>query len=299
MVNAPHAASSSPWQRGLLRLSLLATAAMPLLALVLWAGLQAPRSGHRETSPIAAFEPVRTIAAIPKVQRATTHRVPSAYELEARMSPAELLNRWNGAIASASKRFRVPQSWLRAVMQAESGGRTMSGENRPITSVRGAMGVMQLMPRTYGEMRAEYDLGPDPYAPEDNIVAAAAYLHWLYSRYGYPMMFAAYNDGPGNLEQRLIDGRMLPAETQLYVGSVAGTSAIARTGGARSLARFTRPDGTEVLINGFAVSSVRAALPGEYAPGVQSVIAVGKARQGVKEGVALTTQRLRTHGARV
>jgi hypothetical protein len=159
---------------------------------------------------------------------------------------------------------------------------------------------MQLSPETYADMRAEYGLGRDPFEPHDNIVAGAAYLRWLYLKYGYPTMFAAYNDGPGNLEQRLIEGRMLPLETQLYVASVTGSPAnLVRLGGARSLARFTRPDGGEVEINGFAVNSVRAPFPGEYAPGVNAVIDMGKLHQGVRETVRVATTVLRRHGGRV
>jgi len=214
------------------------------------------------------------------------------------MSPAARIKRWDGNVARASIRFGIPKSWLRAVMEAESGGRTMSGPTSPITSSMGAMGLMQLMPDTYRDMRTLYALGPDPYDPQDNIVAAAGYLRWLYKRYGYPTMFAAYNDGPGNLEQRLIDGRMLPLETRLYVAEITGTRFI-HPSGAKDLARFTRPNGDPVWINGFAVASVRAPLDGEYAPAVRSVIAVGKSKQGVKETVAQATEMLRAHGARV
>ena len=214
------------------------------------------------------------------------------------MSSAELINRWSVDISRASRRFGVPQSWIRAVMEAESGGRTMAAKDRPITSTAGAVGVMQLMPETYADMRAEYSLGHDAYEPHDNIVAGAAYLRWLYQRYGYPTMFAAYNDGPGNLEQRLIDGRMLPLETQLYMANVTGSPVIVHVG-AQSLATFTRPNGTQVEVNGFSVNSVRAPLPGEYAPGVNAVIGMGKLRQGVRESVAEATAVARRHGGRV
>ncbi|HEY2444701.1 MAG TPA: lytic transglycosylase domain-containing protein, partial [Rhizomicrobium sp.] len=116
-----------------------------------------------------------------------------------------LMSRWNPLVGEAAQRFHVPENWIRIVMQVESGGRTMSAEDRPITSSAGAMGLMQLMPSTYNDMRADYRLGPDPYAPRDNVMAGAAYLRWLESKYGYPAMFAAYTDGPGNLEARLTD----------------------------------------------------------------------------------------------
>jgi soluble lytic murein transglycosylase-like protein len=79
------------------------------------------------------------------------------------------------------------------------------------------------MPETYNDMREAYGLGQDPYAPEDNIVAGTAYLRRLHARYGFPAMFAAYNDGPGNYERRMADGTSLPAETRNYVVEVAGS----------------------------------------------------------------------------
>ncbi|HEU0096319.1 MAG TPA: hypothetical protein VFQ52_07675, partial [Rhizomicrobium sp.] len=50
---------------------------------------------------------------------------PSAFAVEADMTPAQLLSRWDADITEASKRFHVPRTWIRAVMARESGGRTM------------------------------------------------------------------------------------------------------------------------------------------------------------------------------
>src|SRR5436305_14900832 len=93
----------------------------------------------------------------------------SAFQQEQHMSVAARMQRWEKLLAQASARFNVPEKWLRAVMLAESGGRTMLAENQPIKSGMGAMGLMQLMPDTYGEMRGQYRLGPNPYDPRDNI----------------------------------------------------------------------------------------------------------------------------------
>jgi len=208
---------------------------------------------------------------------------------------SQLMGRWNPFIVEASKRFGVPPVWIRAVMQVESGGRTMLGENRPMLSSAGAMGLMQLMPATYAEMRRQYRLGPDPYDPHDNILAGAAYLRWLRGKYGYPTMFAAYNDGPGNLEERLLGGGLLPLETRNYIGDIA-TALQTGHGSRRNLARFTRPNGAPVMIDSTAVVSVREAFPGEYAPGVRSVITVGRIRQGVCESVTAVKAAIRAHG---
>ena len=96
----------------------------------------------------------------------------------------------------------------------------MEAQNTPITSDAGAVGVMQVMPQTYEEMRAQYDLGDDPADPHDNSIAGSAYLRWLYKRYGFPDMFAAYNDGPGNFDKYRSGGRSLPPETKAYLASM-------------------------------------------------------------------------------
>ncbi|MDZ3836999.1 MAG: lytic transglycosylase domain-containing protein [Rhodospirillales bacterium] len=132
------------------------------------------------------------------------------------------LDRWRDSIAEASRRFGVPEAWIRAVMQAESGGRTML-DGRPITSRAGAMGLMQVMPDNYEEMRRAHDLGSDPYDPRDNILAGTAYLRAMYDRYGYPGLFAAYNAGPKRYDEYLRDGRPLPLETRAYLATIAQT----------------------------------------------------------------------------
>jgi soluble lytic murein transglycosylase-like protein len=43
-------------------------------------------------------------------------------------------------------------------------------------SERGAMGLMQIMPKTWTELRARHGLGADPYDPHDNILAGTAYI---------------------------------------------------------------------------------------------------------------------------
>ena len=118
-------------------------------------------------------------------------------------------------ITEASKRFAVPEHWIRSVMRVESAGEVRA------RSRKGAMGLMQIMPQTWSELRARYDLGADPYDPRDNILAGAAYIRELYQRYGAPGFLAAYNAGPGRYEHHLATDRPLPDETQQYVARVA------------------------------------------------------------------------------
>jgi len=212
----------------------------------------------------------------------------SDFEKEAELTPRELIDRWNPLITAAAKQVGLPETWIRAVIHQESGGRTMLGENRPITSPVGAMGLMQLMPGTYNDMRRAYALGVDAHDPQDNIIAGAAYLRALYRKYGYPGMFAAYNDGPGNYEAHLYRGRALPLETvnyvtgvQRFLGRAVGKQPLAPG----EVAKLTRPDGTPITIARMTVRSIRAPLPGEYAATVRAVVSFGKKRQGVRETV--------------
>lgn len=128
---------------------------------------------------------------------------------------------WRGLIGEASRRFGVPSDWIVKVMRAESGGHTTHG-GRPIRSPKGAIGLMQLMPRTWADMRARLDLGTDPDDPRDNILAGAAYLRLMYDRFGYPGLFAAYNAGPGRYAAYLQGQTPLPRETAAYLDEIAG-----------------------------------------------------------------------------
>ena len=127
---------------------------------------------------------------------------------------------WGPYIREASERFDVPGAWIRAVMQQESGGHLFDHNGNFITSVPGAMGLLQLMPPTYDDMRQQYGLGEDPFDPHDNILAGTAYLRQMYDIYGSPGFLAAYNDGPGSLDRYLRRGRALPRETRRYVAAI-------------------------------------------------------------------------------
>jgi hypothetical protein len=101
------------------------------------------------------------------------------------------------------------------------------------------MGLMQIMPQTWSELRARYGLGADPYDPRTNILAGAAYIRELYQRFGVPGFLAAYNTGPGRYENHLATDRTLPDETEGYVARLAPTVEGKQTGG-RSLSWRSR-----------------------------------------------------------
>lgn len=152
--------------------------------------------------------------------------VTAAEAADAPPSMPSHIDQWQDIIGEAAGRFGIPDAWIRGVMQAESGGRARLN-GRPIMSPKGAMGLMQVMPDTYRNLRVQYGLGGNAYDPHDNIFAGAAYLRQMYDRYGYPSLFAAYNAGPKRFEDFLFDGRALPRETLDYVGGIVPGANIA------------------------------------------------------------------------
>jgi soluble lytic murein transglycosylase-like protein len=136
---------------------------------------------------------------------------------------ADARARWSSFVAEAAQRFSIPMNWIWSVMRIESEG------DAHAVSPKGAIGLMQLMPRTYIALRARHHLGADPFNPHDNILAGSAYLREMYDHYGSPGFLAAYNAGPRRYEDHLAGRRALPDETRAYLGKLS--SAI---GGVRS-----------------------------------------------------------------
>ena len=121
---------------------------------------------------------------------------------------------WGPYIREAATRYSVPEQWVRAVMQQESGGQEQA------VSPVGAMGLMQVMPATYEGLRERYGLGDDPYDPHNNILAGTAYIHEMYDRYGAPGFLAAYNAGPDRVDSYLAGAADLPDETVNYLAAI-------------------------------------------------------------------------------
>nr|WP_271611503.1 lytic transglycosylase domain-containing protein [Bradyrhizobium sp. CCBAU 21360] len=138
---------------------------------------------------------------------------------EGRPAISKTARSFAGFISEASLRFAIPPNWIRSVQSIESAGDVHA------RSPKGAMGLMQIMPATWTELRERYNLGNDPYDPHDNILAGTAYLRELLDRYGSPGVFAAYNAGPSRYEEHLAGG-LLPDETRAYVAKLANLLAI-------------------------------------------------------------------------
>ena len=113
-------------------------------------------------------------------------------------------------IRAAAKLYNLDPALVRAVAVQESG---LRNEAR---SRRGAMGVMQMMPKTAKE------LGYDAADLRGNVRAGAAYLSMMMETFGgdVKQALAAYNAGPGAVKRF----RGVPpfAETRTYVSSIMG-----------------------------------------------------------------------------
>lgn len=144
--------------------------------------------------------------------------------------------RIEAAVAEAARRFELPEAWIWGVMRAES------ALNPRAVSRAGAMGLMQLMPQTWAELRARLQLGDDPFDVRDNVIAGAAYLRELHDRFGVPGFLAAYNAGPGRYAEHLSTGRPLPQETRAYVTAVASDLALGSGSGWGAVAALHAPD---------------------------------------------------------
>lgn len=150
----------------------------------------------------------------------TTRRASRGPRRPAPPADATRFRRYDGYIAEAAALYQLPIHFVRAVVKTES------NFNPNVVSVDGAVGLMQLMPRTAASMGVR-----DPYDPRQNIFGGARFLRMLANRFGGDLVLtiAAYNAGPGAVERH----RGVPpyAETQRYVRRVLGHYYRLRAGG--------------------------------------------------------------------
>ena len=114
--------------------------------------------------------------------------------------------------------------------QTESGNRETNADGSTVTSSKGALGVMQVMPETMRNPGfGMQGIDPATATPAQRAQFGRDYLQMLTQRYADPAkVWAAYNAGPGTVDKALADaakGRSgspdwlsyMPKETQAYV----------------------------------------------------------------------------------
>jgi soluble lytic murein transglycosylase-like protein len=120
-------------------------------------------------------------------------------------------------IQTAAVKYGNPPELVLRQAERESGTRQTDAAGNIIRSSAGALGIMQLMPGTARE------LGVDPYDVAQNIDGGARYLKQMYTIFkSWPLAFAAYNAGPGNMGKVIRGEKALPGETAAYVQYIMG-----------------------------------------------------------------------------
>lgn len=123
--------------------------------------------------------------------------------------PALDADELDNLIDAAAKRNSLPARLIRAVMHQESGFRPCA------VSVKGAQGLMQLMPATAYQMHVA-----DPFDPVQNVMGGTAFLKRLIGRYKGDLRLAlvAYNAGANRADQ--LTPAQYPLETQGYLANI-------------------------------------------------------------------------------
>lgn len=175
--------------------------------------------------PLAAQEQVSTMSRSGLLQSQTKildGRAAQQYENSVRLLPPRaegfaMLPAYQGsyrgpflALAQgAATRHGVPVDLFLRLIEQESGW------NAQAVSVKGALGLAQLMPQTARELRV------DPTDPVQNLDGGARYLRAQFETFGdWRLALAAYNAGPGAVLQH--QGVPPYAETQNYVQVIFG-----------------------------------------------------------------------------
>lgn len=116
---------------------------------------------------------------------------------------------YDDLIREIADRYDLEYALVKAVIKAES------DFNRMAVSPKGALGLMQLMPRTAAQHRVR-----NAFLPRDNIEGGCRHLRMLLGRYGgnVTLAVAAYNAG----SQRVEEAGGIPAipETREYLARV-------------------------------------------------------------------------------
>jgi soluble lytic murein transglycosylase-like protein len=161
-----------------------------------------------KAKPVTEAVSVQTANAAAKTPENNFQDILLSY-LNGTTDKTELDSAIESAIVTASDKFGVDESLIRAVIKQES------SYNPYAVSSAGAMGLMQLMPATAQSLGVA-----DPYNVYQNIYGGTQYLYDMLLKFGgdEELALAAYNAGPGSV---LKYGGIPPyEETENYVPSV-------------------------------------------------------------------------------
>ena len=133
----------------------------------------------------------------------------------ARLEYAMYPRHYEGSVTRYASEYGVPEYIVYSVIYVES------GFVRDAVSEKGACGLMQLMPETYGWLvETQGAQKGDIFDADENIKYGTLYLGMLYKKYGdWTHALCAYNAGSGNVDKWLGESLFeIPfAETKNYV----------------------------------------------------------------------------------
>ncbi|QNI38694.1 lytic transglycosylase domain-containing protein [Edaphobacter sp. 4G125] len=156
-----------------------------------------------------ARDAVARVEEIPDLPEALT-KASTANDKHLSAAPSALTHEeMHTMLAHAGDEHNIDADLLASVVRAESGGQVRA------VSRAGAQGLMQLMPKTAGELGVH-----DTFQPEENISGGTAYLDQLLDRYhdNVALALAAYNAGPAAVDR--YHGIPPYRETRAYVARV-------------------------------------------------------------------------------
>jgi len=182
---------------------------------------KAARSAAAEVSQYYGRESVQSANA--KILQANSH---------GHQASAEEIDQ---SIVMAAARHNVDPNLVRAVVKVES------NFNSNAVSRTGAMGLMQLMPKTARELKVK-----NPFDPQQNVDAGVRHLKYLLENYNgdVNLTLAAYNAGEGAVRRSA--GVPHFAETQDYVRKIThlyyGGFDLTQTGASRDPVKVQRDE---------------------------------------------------------
>jgi len=182
---------------------------------------KAARSAAAEVSQFYGHESVQSANA--KILQANSHGHQA--------SPEEI----DQSIVMAAARHNVDPNLVRAVVKVES------NFNSNAVSRTGAMGLMQLMPKTARELKVK-----NPFDPQQNVDAGVRHLKYLLENYNgdVNLTLAAYNAGEGAVRRSA--GIPHYSETQDYVRKIThlyyGGFDLSQTGASRDPVKVQRDE---------------------------------------------------------
>ena len=163
-------------------------------------------------------ESIRAIpAGIGSLVRQATEKFSPAQEPAAAKAPVKGQHKYHDRIVQEAEKLSLSPDFALRIAQKETGNLA-----NPETAVSpaGALGVMQLMPRTARGLGVK-----DPLNPDENIPGGLRYAKQMLDKYGDEKLAAmAYNWGPGNVDKWLKSGKgieALPRETRNYAAAFA------------------------------------------------------------------------------